>query len=342
MNKAELLQNVKATVQGFQRVYDRYTHRYTQYTQPQKKKRKTSEIACSPLSPTCKLCGAVNFFVQDTVAHGYICEICTIKHESERNGIIRSQKLLIPLEPIDIQYRKTFDYHKDEDHPFLFIRFALWHKEKQAWSLYFKDVDKFVIKINSNVVKCDRGMFYFVPDNYLQDRDNVIEINTGFKPPCTLLLFVEQVNKMDMTKRLANKILQNNLEKIELGRERIKKKLGEENQTPGISIQDYMTLSLVDGYKQTRINIPVRGKQCDHLQASDLMSTILSNRGNSRNPKCPVCKRALPWNEVYVDGYLYDILKQIKNDDVKEIEFDRVGNWKLHVKAHHDVIDLDA
>ena len=87
------------------------------------------------------------------------------------------------------------------------------------------------------------------------------------------------------------------------------------------------------------IQTPARGKDCQHLQCFDLDTFLRFNeRGCAAGWKCGVCHRTLTVDELRVDAFMQDVLRQIEarreaNEDLDSIEIDYEGQWKLFSAA---------
>eukprot|EP01105_Mastigella_eilhardi_P027103 TRINITY_DN819_c0_g1_i2.p3 TRINITY_DN819_c0_g1~~TRINITY_DN819_c0_g1_i2.p3 ORF type:complete len:212 (-),score=33.52 TRINITY_DN819_c0_g1_i2:54-689(-) len=54
---------------------------------------------------------------------------------------------------------------------------------------------------------------------------------------------------------------------------------------------------------------PARGQRCGHAQCFDLNTYLLLNQQRPLSKwECPICKRAAPFGELVVDGYMSDVL----------------------------------
>ena len=87
-----------------------------------------------------------------------------------------------------------------------------------------------------------------------------------------------------------------------------------------------ITLSLKCPLKMVRMKKPVRGANCKHLSCFDSSSvTILCN--NARSFKCPNCNIDLSEEELVIDGYVQEILKNT-GEGVDEVIIDSTtGEW---------------
>ena len=80
-------------------------------------------------------------------------------------------------------------------------------------------------------------------------------------------------------------------------------------------------IDLLDIYTDTeKIKIPVRGINCCHLNVFDLNTFLILNRKTNKY-QCPYCKRYA--NILYIDGIIYDFIKDPKNEKINEIFMDK-------------------
>ena len=76
-----------------------------------------------------------------------------------------------------------------------------------------------------------------------------------------------------------------------------------------------------------RLSIPVRSKQCNHIQCFD---AELYLQMNEKKPSwlCPVCDKQAEYKTLFIDGLFTQILKETPSDS-NEIEFSDDGSWKI-------------
>uniref|UniRef100_A0AC34PV57 Uncharacterized protein n=1 Tax=Panagrolaimus sp. JU765 TaxID=591449 RepID=A0AC34PV57_9BILA len=88
-----------------------------------------------------------------------------------------------------------------------------------------------------------------------------------------------------------------------------------------------LKISLLDPLMKTRMKIPTRTKNCNHLQCFDLFNYLLMNE---KKPtwKCPNCPANGHYDNLVIDEYFEDLLKSV-NSNVTEVELLRDGNWKI-------------
>ncbi|CAE8587317.1 unnamed protein product, partial [Polarella glacialis] len=85
-----------------------------------------------------------------------------------------------------------------------------------------------------------------------------------------------------------------------------------------------------------RIETPVRGHKCRHLQCFDLKAYLVSNQRMAVMNKrwaCPVCSLILkPPADLFIDMHMMQIMVQTEDDD-EEVTFDTNGVWTVSAKA---------
>lgn len=91
----------------------------------------------------------------------------------------------------------------------------------------------------------------------------------------------------------------------------------------------------------TPIQTPARGKDCQHLQCFDLDTFLRFNeKGSAAGWKCGVCDRRLTLEDVRVDAFMQDVIRQIEarklaNEDLDSVQIDHEGSWSLYNSAAH-------
>ena len=93
---------------------------------------------------------------------------------------------------------------------------------------------------------------------------------------------------------------------------------------------DIQTLSLKVSLRcplgQMRIKIPIRGKNCKHIQCFDANSYLSINRNNPRF-KCPVCNQRTNVNDLVLDSYMEAVLAT-SPESLDEVEIFSDCSWK--------------
>mmetsp|Transcript_27266 Transcript_27266/g.41780 ORF Transcript_27266/g.41780 Transcript_27266/m.41780 type:complete len:1025 (+) Transcript_27266:71-3145(+) len=95
----------------------------------------------------------------------------------------------------------------------------------------------------------------------------------------------------------------------------------------------YLTCSLVCSVSLRPIQIPVRGKNCKHMQCFDLSNYLATNSViNGNRWRCMVCEDFLPVQDLMVDGFISKILDKHRHEVSSardKVEIYRDGSWKL-------------
>src|SRR5690606_26800157 len=87
-----------------------------------------------------------------------------------------------------------------------------------------------------------------------------------------------------------------------------KRVLGLFSSRSGDLVETYQKVSLKDPVSLMRIQVPIRGLNCQHLQCFDRRMYLTIN---FKNPhfQCPVCDKPLPAGDIVVDEFFAKILK---------------------------------
>ena len=111
----------------------------------------------------------------------------------------------------------------------------------------------------------------------------------------------------------------------------------EEEENNILSIKE--KISLLDIYTETdKIEMPARGINCCHLNVFDLKTFLIINRKTNKF-QCPYCKRYS--NDLYIDGNIYNFIKNPENEKIKEIYIDKELNISLYDKKNDNISDIN-
>merc|ERR1740120_359762 len=82
-----------------------------------------------------------------------------------------------------------------------------------------------------------------------------------------------------------------------------------------------------------RVDLPVRGANCEHLQCFGLEAYLQINRqmrAFNNRWVCPVCTLVLRPPDLVIDQYVQDIVSKVqKNPDLEEVVVSPDGSWGL-------------
>eukprot|EP01083_Nonionella_stella_P155368 501881_1 len=86
-------------------------------------------------------------------------------------------------------------------------------------------------------------------------------------------------------------------------------------------------LPLFDTYTQARLEVPTKGRDCEHRNLFDLRS-FLQRKGSKSSAPCPICNKRVAVNSLEVDHYISRIL-MTENSDVREVCIRADGTWNV-------------
>ena len=75
-----------------------------------------------------------------------------------------------------------------------------------------------------------------------------------------------------------------------------------------------------------RLTLPVRARSCEHLDAFDLHAFLSITKGSHRW-SCPKCRKNAPFNDLYIDKKLLNIIKRAPAG-CDAVLFTDDGKWK--------------
>lgn len=94
---------------------------------------------------------------------------------------------------------------------------------------------------------------------------------------------------------------------------------------------------------KSRMTYPCRASTCKHLQCFDANLFLLMNE---RKPTfvCPVCNKHLKFNDLCIDGYFMDVIKNLSIDSGNEIELYPDGTWvpAIRIKSETENVEPPA
>ncbi|BHF83519.1 hypothetical protein SprV_0902666200 [Sparganum proliferum] len=104
----------------------------------------------------------------------------------------------------------------------------------------------------------------------------------------------------------------------------IKSKLTSEDD---LQSDGWIPVSLLCPLALTRIEIPVRSVNCDHLQCFDLSSYLTINK---RRPRwsCPVCSSPAPFRDLRRDDFFAQLMADQSLKDAQMVHVDASGHWR--------------
>jgi len=104
------------------------------------------------------------------------------------------------------------------------------------------------------------------------------------------------------------------------------------NFDPDLTTTSYL-FSLICPLSKTRMKLPAKSINCDHLQCFDASSFILMNE---KKPTwmCPTCHKPCLYDDIQIEDYFLQVVSSpiLKNCN-KEIEILGNGSWKVYEKT---------
>ncbi|KAL7065560.1 hypothetical protein AAHC03_05852 [Spirometra sp. Aus1] len=106
-------------------------------------------------------------------------------------------------------------------------------------------------------------------------------------------------------------------------------------------IENTLPVQLLCPLSKCRIDLPVRGQNCQHIQCYDANTYLLINE---RKPawKCPVCDVPAPFHELLVDGLMLEILADTMTENLDEIVFKEDSSWSPPLSCSTCPADLST
>ncbi len=90
-------------------------------------------------------------------------------------------------------------------------------------------------------------------------------------------------------------------------------------------LEDEYKLSLMCPVTKTKIKIPAKGLNCEHLECFDLRPFLELFYLNSAAPSCPICKKPLPQKILRIDSFVEGLLSSSKAAKLAEVNLEKVG-----------------
>ena len=196
------------------------------------------------------------------------------------------------------------------------------HRDKMLTLISEKDFDNEQIRkkylfYDSNMIKFEDYLIEQKPNRLRISLDATEEENYEFK---NFIISLDLCEILNTTDSLINSV------PIIKNKNEIKKIIiNNESEKNILSLRE--KISLLDIYTETdKIKIPARGINCCHLNVFDLETFLIMNRKTNKF-QCPYCKRSS--NDLYIDGIIYDFIKDSNNENIDEIFLDKDLNISL-------------
>ncbi|TPP65432.1 putative sumo ligase [Fasciola gigantica] len=105
-----------------------------------------------------------------------------------------------------------------------------------------------------------------------------------------------------------------------------------------------LPVQLLCPLSKCRIEVPVRGRDCRHIQCYDATTYLIINE---RKPSwnCPVCDRKVYYEDLIIDGLFLEVLNSKAAQDLDEAVFHDDGTWSVlaeRARAHNSPGSSDS
>lgn len=170
--------------------------------------------------------------------------------------------------------------------------------------------------------------------NICKEGKNMLKINCT--PKVQHYIVIQLMEKVNIETIVNN--LKNSRMEVEEGLQFIKNQFINYDED---IIEIKKKISLIDPLLYSRIKLPVRAKMCDHIDCFDIYSFLKMNE-RIRTWTCPICSSYIPFNTIYIDMYISNILNQIE-PNITEVEIKPDGSWcpvnKVNVSNENEEYD---
>jgi len=125
---------------------------------------------------------------------------------------------------------------------------------------------------------------------------------------------------------LRDHFLKKGLSQYEETKERVNAKLKGLADEDGLTM-DSLKISLLCPITRKKIMTPIRSRNCNHIQCTDLNNYLQMN-SMKQFWKCPICSKKTPYDSLAFDLYISEIIQEV-DDNVTEVELMADGSWKV-------------
>ncbi|KAA0188791.1 E3 SUMO protein ligase PIAS2 [Fasciolopsis buskii] len=118
----------------------------------------------------------------------------------------------------------------------------------------------------------------------------------------------------------------------------------EDEEDDDLVMPNTLPVQLLCPLSKCRIEVPVRGRDCRHIQCYDATTYLIINE---RKPSwnCPVCDRKVYYEDLIIDGLFLEVLNSKAAQDLDEAVFHDDGTWSVlaeRAKAHNSPGSSDS
>lgn len=244
------------------------------------------------------------------IFENFICFICqmTIYHPYlQCIDLIVNPFKLPKREKLEIyhKFQLTFDDLNNlrNNEKILYFTFSRLKLKSEQKSLFFEFVNStFIIFFNERRIFMESNDFIPIPFHLINSKDNTLHIISveAIQKPIIFLMFLGKNLEIE---DLAKTICSRNFFTLLQYKNKIDEKIKNENS---------FLLPLIDPFTFKIIDIPCRGRLCQHVTCFDLINYLIVNKTSREERfrwKCPLCGELAFWNELDVDLHILNLLK---------------------------------
>nr|CAH8832446.1 unnamed protein product [Trichobilharzia regenti] len=119
---------------------------------------------------------------------------------------------------------------------------------------------------------------------------------------------------------------------------------GDDDDDDDVVMPNTLPVQLLCPLSKCRIEVPVRGRNCRHVQCYDATTYLIINE---RKPtwNCPVCDVKAPYDDLIIDGLFLEVLRSKRAQDLDEVIFHADGSWSSisgHMMSNNQIVEHDA
>ncbi|CAH8481677.1 unnamed protein product [Schistosoma margrebowiei] len=134
------------------------------------------------------------------------------------------------------------------------------------------------------------------------------------------------VMKMEIIKKLSPNATTGNIGSVNNQSQSLARNENDDDDDDDLVMPNTLPVQLLCPLSKCRIEVPVRGRNCRHVQCYDATTYLIINE---RKPtwNCPVCDGKAVYEDLIVDGLFLEILNSKRSQDLEEIIFHSDGSW---------------
>lgn len=182
--------------------------------------------------------------------------------------------------------------------------------------------------INNKQLDFEKKCYGIIPFNYLRNWNefNVCCFENLTEPIIFLIFLARRQSTISIVQTISKRSVYGSLH---IYRKKFEKMLLQKKKK---------IFRIIDVYSKKLINLPSKGRLCNHLECFELENYLKMNENeflaSNLKWKCPICQNIVLWNELDIDLYAKEILQEFekkqKNCYIAEyVIFDEFNSWEV-------------